>query len=83
MTVLEKLEKMLQENGMFETQAKEVMKLAIIELNKSEDYKISFGSPDKDYPDILYKLWFKDIKPVALKWINDNIPQAWYKPMFE
>lgn len=84
MTVQQKLEKMLIDNGMFDTQAKEVMKLAIPDLNALvDDYQISFNSDASSYPNVIYNVLFKAIKPIALKWIEDNIPLAWYKPMFE
>jgi hypothetical protein len=83
MTVREKLELMLVEKGMFLTQAKEVIELSIPKLNElSGDYTITFDSPSNEYPNMLYSVWYLTIKPIALKWINDNIPQAWYKEMF-
>ena len=45
-------------------------------------YHITFDRPANEYPDIMYVLWFKTIRPVALKWIDDNIPAAWYREMF-
>lgn len=82
-TVREKLEGMLVANGMFESQAKEVIKLSIPKLNElSEDYKITFESPSNKYPDIMYPLWYMTIKPIALKWIIDNKPMAWFREMF-
>ena len=82
MTVREKIENMLVQNGMFESQAKEVMDLAIDDLNK-DNYKITFDRPSNEYPDPFYIVIFLRIKPIALKWINENKPLAWYKPMFE
>lgn len=83
MTVREKLESMLISNGMFESQAKEVIDLSISKLNDLiQGYRINFDSPSSDYPDIAYVMWFKEIKPIALKWIDSNIPLAWFRPMF-
>lgn len=84
MTTVEQLENMLINRGMFESQAKEVMKIAISELNKlTEDYKITFDRPANEYPEAIYTILFLAIKPIALKWIEENIPQAWFKPMFQ
>jgi hypothetical protein len=83
MTVREKLESMLVANGMFEKQAKEVIELSIPKLNElADDYTITFESPSNQYPDMIYKLWYVTIKPIALKWIDDNKPMAWFREMF-
>lgn len=82
-TVREKLENMLMHRGMFLTQAEAVMDIAITELNKLHaDYKITFDSRASDYPDMLYSVWFMHIKPIALKWIDENKPQAWFREIF-
>jgi hypothetical protein len=83
MTVREKLESMLVANGMFENQAKEVIELSIPKLNElADDYTITFESPSNQYPDMIYNLWYMTIKPIALKWIDDNKPMAWFREMF-
>ena len=83
MTVREKSQGMLVNKGMFETQAKEVMDIAEPELNKLvNDYKITFDRPADEYPSVIYTILFMAIRPIALKWIEENIPMAWYKPMF-
>lgn len=83
MTVREKLESMLVANGMFEKQAKEVIELSIPKLNElADDYTITFESPSNQYPDMIYNLWYMTIKPIALKWIDDNKPMAWFRDMF-
>lgn len=83
MNVRGKLEGMLVSNGMFENQAKEVIDLAIPKLNELvDDYTISFESPSSDYPDMVYNIWFMTIKPIALKWIDDNKPMAWFRELF-
>ena len=71
-------------NGMSEKQAKEVIDLAIPELNKaSGNYKITYDGPADQYPNGLYASWFIIIKRVALKYIKNNCPKAWFKPLFE
>ena len=83
MTVKEKLESMLVKNGMFENQTKEVIKLAMPKLNELvDDFEISFESNSNQYPDVLYGIWYTLIKPIALKWIDENKPMAWFREMF-
>jgi hypothetical protein len=46
-------------------------------------YKITWDSPSASYPTEMYNVWYATaIKPIALKWIEDNCPMAWFKPMF-
>jgi hypothetical protein len=83
-TIKGKLIKMLTKNGMFESQAEEVMKLAIPQLNKvTEDYNVNFEDCESTYPQAIYNVFFMSIKPIAFKWIEENKPMAWYKPMFK
>lgn len=121
-TVREGFKKMLVANGMFESQAEQVMQIAVPAINKSMEtspkvvapvrskynrrkrkklclgefaprvvveipvenpYRFTWDAPAKDYPDAIYRvLYVKHVKPIAYKWINDNLPMAWYKPMF-
>ena len=82
-TVREKLEHMLTERGMFDSQAKSVIDMAIPTLNNLVvGYVITYNSPSTDYTTTMYNIWFNSIRPIALKWIDDNVPQAWYRPMF-
>lgn len=83
MTTKEKLIKSLVNKGMSESQAKEVIELAIPEINKlSNDYSITWERPFEEYPEIMYHLWWMIIKPIALKWIDENKPMAWFREMF-
>jgi hypothetical protein len=83
-TIKDKLISMLIANGMFESQAKEVMQIAIPQLNEIvEDYSINFEDCENTYPKVIYNVLFSSIKPIAFKWIEKNKPKAWYKPMFK
>ena len=83
MTTREKLESMLIERGMSIQQANEVMDLAKPKIDEiAENYTITYNTPASEYPDIIYKSLFMLIKPIALKWIEENKPLAWFKPMF-
>ncbi len=52
------------------------------ELLPVNPYKISWNSPSDQYPKALYSVWFMIMKPIALKWIDENKPQAWFREMF-
>ena len=83
MTVTSKLINMLVQMGVFEQHATQIVELAKPELNKVvNDYTITFNAPSQSYPDVCYNLWIELIKPTALKWIDENLPQAWYRQMF-
>lgn len=85
-TVKQKLSKILVAHGMSDNQAEAVMIIAIPLLQQSAKeigHSITLDAPAEDYPEIMYHLWFKQIKPVALQWIEENKPHAWFKPMFE
>jgi hypothetical protein len=83
MTIKQTLINMLIERGMFLSQANEVMELAVPQLNDLvEGYSISLDSRSDDYPKEIYKVLFGCIRPIALKWIDDNKPQAWYRDVF-
>lgn len=83
MTTREKLEGMLVANGMSESQAKEVMDIAIPQLNEIvEDYSITWDRDSFEYPSITYPILFQSIKPIALTYIEDKCPNAWFRPMF-
>ena len=84
MTVRQKFEEMLKERGMSNIQAQMVMDAAIPLINESdESYYFTFDSPSEEYPNMIYRLLFDGmIKSIALNWIEENVPMAWYKPMF-
>lgn len=84
MTVQEQLEQKLIECGMFNHQAKEVVALAIPEISKiTDNYQITWNSPSDNYPEAIYSVLFMTVKPIALKWIEEHAPMAWFKPMFK
>lgn len=83
MTTREKLIEMCIDNGMFPEQAKEVVELAISEIDKLVDgYKTTWDRPANEYPDGLYAVMFLTVADVAIKWIDENLPKAWFRSMF-
>jgi len=84
MTMLEKFIKLLTGYGMSESQANNVMELVIPEIDKlSGKYKITWNRSASEYPESVYRVLWIIVKKCALEWINENIPMAWFRPMFE
>lgn len=68
--------------GMFESQAKQVIELAKKEPSLS-DMQGRWEDSDSGYPPALIAVTWFAVKQVALKWIDANLPQAWYRSQFE
>jgi hypothetical protein len=84
MTVRERLEDVLYEFGMFREQAHKVMNVSIPIIDAiSDDYQIEWDSDSEIYQDDMYDFLFSLIRPEALKWINENVPKAWFRENFE
>ena len=83
MTTQEKFESIIYNMGVFENDAK-----AIIETAKPElaallpSYKITWDRPASEYPEPFYNVAMITVKKVALKWIEENKPNAWFKAVF-
>lgn len=83
-TTRERFEKMLVNNCMFEDDAKKVMDIAIPIIDDvNPDYHYTWDRPADEYPQPIYNILFFEIKKIALKYIEENCPMAWYKPLFE
>ena len=80
MTVKEKLIDLLVAKGLFPSQTEEILELTIPQI--SDVGVVNYNSPSEDYPDSFYTVYFCCMKPVALKWIDDNKPEAWCRAMF-
>ncbi len=75
------LTKRLEENGMFESQAVQVMK-----NYWASDMASSGNLADKSvysYPEQLENLVWAGVRIEALKYINEHCPKAWFKPVFD
>jgi len=82
-TVKQKLEYILYKHGLFEQQARKIVDLAIPKINElSDDYQIEWDSDEDVYQEDMYNFLFSLIKPEALKWIDENVPKAWYRENF-
>ena len=86
MTTRQKFEQMLYNMGIFETQAEKIMDFAIAEIDSQktgDDYQITWDRPEGGYDERFYKIVFEiKIKPQVFKWAEQNMPMAWWKPMF-
>ena len=83
MTVRERLEYILFEYGMFEQQARKVMDIAIPKIDLiSDEYQIEWDADWGFYTDEMYDYLFDIIKKEALVWIDEHIPDVWFREHF-
>lgn len=83
MTTKDQLTQMLTDCGMFPNQADEVMSRAMPTIEKLvPDYRVTWDRPATEYPAAVYAVMWSITKPIALAWIEENCPKAWFKPMF-
>lgn len=84
MTTLQRFEEMLTNNGVFESQAKQIMELAKPKFAETmPEYNVTWERPANEYPNAFYTIGFATIvKPAALQWIDENLPKAWFRAMF-
>ena len=80
MTIEEKLKKMLFNCGMFEDQASQVIAKFIAESDESMNGR--WSEPADAYPDALFAALWINLKDTTLAWIDENIPQAWFRSTF-
>ncbi len=76
-TVRDYIVKRFTEMGM----SKEQVDHAIEYCKQNCETDIDFEA--QRYQGFLMSILFATVKGYALDWINKNIPQAWFKPMFE
>lgn len=82
MTIRQWAEKYCFENGMFEKDAKAVVEMAIAD-KENEAMERRWDEPIDGYPPQLLAVLTMSINQAAIKHIEENCPQAWYKAMFE
>jgi hypothetical protein len=81
-TLLDGLKEYLHKNGMFENQIEDVVKL-IVEDESMKEMKGRWGDTKEDYGSApMLQIIIISARPIALKYIDDNCPQAWFRPMF-
>ncbi len=82
MTFEEKMLVLMEDRGMTMGQAKEVLDLA----KQTEALKVMAGrwqDSVKGYPiEAIVAIWYS-VRVFALSWIDDNLPLAFYRSLFE
>lgn len=73
--------------GIFENTATQIMDYAIplidAEMEAENTTKITWNRPADEYPTALYGVLFlTHINKQVLAWAENNMPMAWWKPMF-
>lgn len=82
MIFTDKLKELLMENGLSSDDADKVMKLVVNDpVNKAMEGR--WHEDVSGYPPAIINLMWMSTKPIALKWIDDNCPLAWFRPMFD
>ena len=79
MTVEQWARQQLGQYGMFESQIDAVLQR--VKADKSVN-AIHWSSPKDEYPSVLFSLLMMTIAGHALEWIDENMPLAWYRPIF-
>lgn len=72
---------MLQERGMFESQAQAVLDM-VKTAPENQAMQGRWSESTDAYPEIIIKMMWISTKDKALEWIDQNLPRAWYRPMF-
>jgi len=79
MTFFQYFMEYLTDRGLFEDQAKSVIVNAHVDLEERFD---RWDDPVEDYPDTMLAIVLISVNEAAIAWIDENIPQAWYRGMF-
>jgi hypothetical protein len=83
MNFAEKMIELMVANGMFESQAKEVMQGIMKDHDFGGGSMVNRWDDNIDgYSDVMVHVIWTSVKDEALEWIELNAPQAWFKPMF-
>ena len=78
---LELAKEHLHSCGMFEESIVEVVKL-IPEAEVMKPMVDRLGERTSNYPPPISKLFILSLNTIALKYVDEHQPQAWYRPMF-
>lgn len=81
MTIEEKIREMLIERGLFENQAQAVIDMAKTDIQNKA--MLERWSDDVDgYPQSMLNILWLFIEISTLKWIDENLPLAWFRSLF-
>ena len=82
MNVQDKLLSMLIERGMFESQANDVIELVKVS-GKAGSMRDNWLKDIDGYPEIVVSVLWAITKDIAIKWVEDNKPDAWFKGLLQ
>ena len=80
-TFFDAMKARLNENGLFDEHVEKIMELAVKDESLS-NMNGRWGDDVSGYPGMMTHLTFRLIRPIAYKWICENIPAAWFRPVF-
>jgi len=69
-------------NGMFEDDAKKVIELAKEDEVLGDTMKGRWEDDTEGYPPFMKSVFIVSLNSVAVKYIDANIPQAWFRQVF-
>ncbi len=81
MTFEIKIKEYLEDNGMFPENSKAVFE-AMKSTKENEAMSQRWYDDPSDYPSIILRLAIISARHYALIWIDENCPDAWYRPLF-
>ncbi len=64
---------------------KEAEERAIAQAKEAEvtiDMKERWGDAVEDYPPVMVNVLWVSVKHIAVEWIDRELPEAWFRPMF-
>ena len=79
-TIEQKLTQRLVDNGLFEDMAEKIMQQ--IKADDNGTMQGRWGDSIEDYPDIMLAVLWVTVRDTALEWIDENLPNAWFRPLF-
>jgi hypothetical protein len=81
MTIREMMKKELIDSGMLCDDAEKVLQIAA-SSDAMKSMADRWNDSTEGYPPHLLPSVCMNLKEIALKWIDDNCPLAWYRPLF-
>lgn len=82
MNFVEALKARLIENGLFESNADAIMKIALEDKESFSEMRGRWGNNVDGYPVGFVNILFSTLRPIAYKWICENAPMAWFRVIF-
>ncbi len=83
MTCKQTFTKHLTQHGMFESQAQKVFEQYITKTSNNDQDSRWWDDPITDYPPSIHAIIIMAANREAMTWIDQELPKAWYRPIFE